>query len=215
MSSLAIFKTTLQSALLNGSSNEIAQGITSYKHETRFTLDYIELIRFMICTLITTPFMVLWQNHLEIAYPVSPDHNAVMPPASMAGKGENDSNMASHETAWCGAKTNQLEWEESQSSNSKRNTRNTVLKIVIDQTVGAAWSSALFIVTMSALNGQDVKTIQQSLYKDFVPIIMAGLKLWPMVSVLNFTMISPEKRVLTGSLFGMIWGIYLSLRSEV
>ncbi|QSS50969.1 integral membrane protein, Mpv17/PMP22 family [Histoplasma capsulatum var. duboisii H88] len=214
MSSLAIFKTTLQSALLNGSSNVIAQGITSYRHGTRFTLDYIESIRFMICTLITTPFMVLWQNHLEIAYPASPDHNAVMPPASMAGKGENAS-MASHEMARCGAKTKQLEREESQNSNSKKNTRNTVLKIVIDQSVGAAWSSALFIVTISALNGQDVKTIQQSLYKDFVPIIMAGLKLWPMVSVLNFTMISPEKRVLTVSLFGMIWGIYLSLRSEV
>ena len=42
---------------------------------------------------------------------------------------------------------------------------------------------------------------------------MAGFKLWPFVSALNFTVVPTEKRLLVGSLFGVIWAVYLSLVS--
>ena len=41
--------------------------------------------------------------------------------------------------------------------------------------------------------------------------MLAGLKLWPLVSLLNFTIVPVEKRILVGSLVGVGWGIYLSL----
>lgn len=41
----------------------------------------------------------------------------------------------------------------------------------------------------------------------------AALKMWPFVSVLNFTVVPPSQRLLVGSLFGVIWGVYLSLVS--
>jgi hypothetical protein len=41
--------------------------------------------------------------------------------------------------------------------------------------------------------------------------MLAGLKLWPFVSILNFTVVPADKRLLVGSLFGVVWGIYLSL----
>ncbi|PGG96733.1 hypothetical protein GX51_07687 [Blastomyces parvus] len=184
--------------------------------KTTFALNYIELVRFMICTLITTPFMILWQDHLEARFPASPRDNVRRPSVAMEGKGDStlDSNAAAKEAPQGGPQTNQPEREEKQKPIQEKNIRNTLSKILIDQTVGAAWSTALFIVTLSALNGQDARAIQQSLFRDFFPIIIAGLKLWPMVSVISFTMVPPEKRVLTGNLFGMIWGIYLSLRTE-
>ncbi|KLJ05535.1 hypothetical protein EMPG_10980 [Blastomyces silverae] len=184
--------------------------------KTTFALDYIELIRFMICTLITTPFMVLWQDYLEATFPASSKDNAGGPPVVMEGNGGStpNSNAAAKEVPHGGVQTNQPERKEPQKRIQKKDTRNTISKILIDQTIGAAWSTALFIVTLSALNGQDASAIQQSLFRDFIPIIIAGLKLWPMVSVISFTMVPPEKRVLTGNLFGMIWGIYLSLRTE-
>lgn len=47
---------------------------------------------------------------------------------------------------------------------------------------------------------------------EFWPLMKAGWKLWPLVSVLNFTVIKTvEARNLVGSLAGMGWGIYLSL----
>lgn len=42
----------------------------------------------------------------------------------------------------------------------------------------------------------------------------AGLKLWPFVSVLNFTVVPADQRLLVGSLFGVVWAIYLSLVSS-
>jgi protein Mpv17 len=48
--------------------------------------------------------------------------------------------------------------------------------------------------------------------EEFWPLIYAGWKLWPAVSLLNYTLIkSVEGRTLVGSLAGMAWGIYLSL----
>lgn len=42
-------------------------------------------------------------------------------------------------------------------------------------------------------------------------MMKAGLKLWPLVSLLNFTVVPVERRILVGSLVGVGWGIYLSL----
>ncbi|PGH11767.1 hypothetical protein AJ79_04668 [Helicocarpus griseus UAMH5409] len=210
MSLAAIFKTTLQSAILNASSNVIAQGISAYRHGSLFALDTAQVLRFMICTLVTTPFMVLWQDYLEATFPGS--YNVAKGPS--AGEDKNTPTPASRKTAGDGGQKGHFESKEAGNTTQKLNIRNTVIKILVDQTIGASWGSALFIVTISALQGQDAAAIKQSLAKDFFSIMIAGLKLWPMVSVISFTMVPPEKRVLTGSLFGMLWGIYLSLKTE-
>jgi hypothetical protein len=43
--------------------------------------------------------------------------------------------------------------------------------------------------------------------------MVAGLKLWPLVSILNFTVVPADRRLLVGNLFGVVWAIYLSLMS--
>lgn len=48
--------------------------------------------------------------------------------------------------------------------------------------------------------------------EEFWPLVRAGWKLWPWVSLLNFAVVkSVEGRTLVGSLAGMGWGVYLSL----
>jgi hypothetical protein len=48
--------------------------------------------------------------------------------------------------------------------------------------------------------------------KELVPLMVAGWKLWPLVSVVNFAFIkSVEGRTLVGSLAGVVWGVYMSL----
>jgi hypothetical protein len=42
-------------------------------------------------------------------------------------------------------------------------------------------------------------------------MVIAGLKLWPLVSILNFTVVPVDQRLLVGSLFGVVWAVYLSL----
>ncbi|OJJ43846.1 hypothetical protein ASPZODRAFT_19148 [Penicilliopsis zonata CBS 506.65] len=93
------------------------------------------------------------------------------------------------------------------------NVPNTVAKVVLDQTVGGAWITALFIATMGALRGQDYGLIMEQIKTDFWPIMIAGLKMWPFVSILNFTVVPADQRLLVNSLFGVIWAVYLSLMS--
>ncbi|KAL4872105.1 hypothetical protein BDV12DRAFT_193897 [Aspergillus spectabilis] len=91
------------------------------------------------------------------------------------------------------------------------NVRNTVAKIIVDQVIGGAWNTVAFIATMGVLRGQDYEVIKGQIVNDFWPMLLAGLKFWPVVSILNFTVVPAEKRLLVGNFFGVIWGIYLSL----
>ncbi|KAL2871370.1 Mpv17/PMP22 family protein [Aspergillus lucknowensis] len=100
---------------------------------------------------------------------------------------------------------------EKENEKPKLNVKNTVAKIVVDQVVGGAWYTVAFIATMGFLRGQDYEVIKGQIQNDFWPILIAGFKLWPLVSILNFTVVPADKRLLVGNLFGLVWGIYLSL----
>lgn len=41
----------------------------------------------------------------------------------------------------------------------------------------------------------------------------AGYKLWPLVSLLNFTVVPVERRVVVASVVGLGWGVYLALKA--
>ncbi|KAL4778565.1 hypothetical protein BJX76DRAFT_366148 [Aspergillus varians] len=91
------------------------------------------------------------------------------------------------------------------------NVKNTVTKIAVDQIIGGAWNTVAFIAIMGFLRGQQYKGIKAEILNNFWPFMLAGLKLWPLVSILNFTVVPPSQRLLVGNLFGVVWGVYLSL----
>lgn len=43
--------------------------------------------------------------------------------------------------------------------------------------------------------------------------MIAGYKLWPLVSLLKFTFVPVEQRTVVGSLVGLGWGVFLALRA--
>lgn len=47
--------------------------------------------------------------------------------------------------------------------------------------------------------------------QDTLPLMAAGYKLWPLVSLLSFTIIPPKHRIVFGGIVGVGWGIFLSL----
>ena len=47
--------------------------------------------------------------------------------------------------------------------------------------------------------------------QDCLQLMLAGYKLWPMVSFLSFTVVPVQSRVVFGSVIGVGWGIFLSL----
>ncbi|KAJ5895976.1 uncharacterized protein N7473_005375 [Penicillium subrubescens] len=189
MSVPPIAKATLQATVINAGANVLAQAIKAYRNDIPFELDTQALMQFTTCGLITTPLNYIWQNNLEATFPGTRPQDAA----------------SKHEI-----KTGQ---PDPATSKPALNVTNTVTKIVIDQIIGATWNTVLFILTMGLLRGQHHEVVLTQIREEFWPIMIAGFKLWPFVSVLNFTVVPVDQRLLVASLFGVVWAVYLSLMS--
>lgn len=119
----------------------------------------------------------------------------------------------------------------SESEEPKLNIRNTAVKTLLDQTVGATANTLLFLAFMTALQSAitrgagagatlsvdwsrvDWRTdITARCRRDFWPVMLAGWKFWPFISLVNFAFVkSVEARNLLGGVAGMVWGVYISL----
>lgn len=69
----------------------------------------------------------------------------------------------------------------------------------------------LFIVGIALLRGNDWASAFSDVQTKFWPMTFAGQRFWPLVSILNFTVVPLEYRMLSGQVAGLFWGIYLSL----
>ncbi|KAF4985736.1 hypothetical protein FGRMN_11117 [Fusarium graminum] len=201
---------TIQSAALGGIANILAQVITAYRAGTDVAIDWVPVFQFLLFNVICTPPNFFWQDFLESAFPAHPEPSK---PKNVKG-----------------AKKTQ----------PKLSVRNTLIKFGLDQTVGAAVNTLLFSTYVHALRAaiQPVPVITslpkaitywtspgtlnfdrvnwtvvwEASKADFAPLIYAGWKLWPAVSIVNFAAIKTvEGRNLVGALAGVVWGIYMSL----
>lgn len=87
---------------------------------------------------------------------------------------------------------------------------------MLDMTIGAALNNIMFLVFMAYMsapggNADTMDFVQRHVYQKFWPLLISGLKLWPLVSLVNFLFVPVNKRVLVGALVGVGWNIYLSL----
>lgn len=51
------------------------------------------------------------------------------------------------------------------------------------------------------------------MFQKSIPIIVAGYKIWPLASIVSFSFVPVEKRVVFLSFIGFLWGIYMSLQA--
>ena len=92
--------------------------------------------------------------------------------------------------------------------------RNTAVKFTLDQTLGATVNTILFIAGIGLMRGRSLDVVTADCREQFWPLIFAGQKLWPAVSIMNFTLVPAEYRTVVGSVVGLFWGVYLSLMSS-
>lgn len=58
----------------------------------------------------------------------------------------------------------------------------------------------------------DTRLVLQAALAEFWTIVSAGIKLWPAVSLLNYTLVrTVEGRSLVGCVAGLGWGVYMSM----
>ncbi|KAJ2904903.1 hypothetical protein MKZ38_006944 [Zalerion maritima] len=208
---------TLQTAILSAISNLMAQGLASYKHSRPFAIDWVPIFQFFVFACLNTPINFAWQLFLEDTFPSYPEQ-----PKPKKKEGEKDVAPAPE---------------------PKLSVLHTIIKTVMDQTLGAVINTFLFAfytysiqqamahrfadpfyakpegslsfllsgkaVDYSRINWNDIlEVVSQKLW----PLIFAGWKLWPAVSIVNFAFVKTvEMRNLVGALAGVGWGVYVSL----
>lgn len=123
---------------------------------------------------------------------------------------------------------------------TKLDVSHTIIKFILDQTIGAAVNTLIFsffthsikqamahrplttdssasiafLASGKAIDYSQVdwRQVLEQAKVEFYPIMKAGLSLWPMVSLFNFVVVKTvEMRNLVGSLAGVVWGVYMSL----
>ncbi|KAG0651349.1 hypothetical protein D0Z07_1794 [Hyphodiscus hymeniophilus] len=192
-----MIRITIQACVLAAASNLMAQLLAEYKSGKPYTIEWVPIIQFIVFTIINCPPNFLWQSYLESSFPSTylvPSTTALKAAASSDEK-ELDREEKTHEI---------LE--------AKLSIRNTIVKLLMDQTIGAAVNTLLFSLVFAGFRGTTLEQATQIAKQDFRGLMTAAWKLWPMVSAVNFTLIkSVETRNLVGSLAGMGWNIYLSL----
>ncbi|KAM3472938.1 hypothetical protein MY8738_008630 [Beauveria namnaoensis] len=207
-----IVAATIQSAGLGVLCSILAQCITAYRQEEPFSIDWIPVFQYLLFNVISTPPNFLWQELIEASFPSHPK------PAARPKKTDD---------------------KPVPPALSKRN---TAIKFLLDQTVGAAVNTLLFSTFTRSLRMAsahaprvtnvykavsywvspgavdfslvDFRVVWAEAKEEFWPLVAAGYKLWPAVSLVNFTLVrSVQGRNLVGALAGLVWGIYICLFS--
>ncbi|ROW16398.1 hypothetical protein VPNG_02887 [Cytospora leucostoma] len=214
---------TIQSSVLGATSNIIAQAITAYRSDKPLIIDWVPVFQFLLFTMVSTPPNFLWQDYLESAFPAT-----TQVPSNEAVKSASSSNE----------KELDREAREGKLVEDRLNVPNTIIKFVLDQTIGAVVNTLLFsLFTHSIQQAMAHRTtgpsesaaflfsgypldysqvnwrlVLEETQRELYPIMKAGWGLWPWVSLFNFVLVkSVEVRNLVGSVAGMGWGVYMSL----
>ncbi|KIN04359.1 hypothetical protein OIDMADRAFT_17460 [Oidiodendron maius Zn] len=192
-----IINNTIQAVILASTSCVIGQLISAYRRETLFTIDLTRLTQFIIFAVLNSPPNFLWQTFLEQSFPST---HLVPTSSALKAASENDEKKLDHEE-----KTHTL-------LEPKLSISNTIMKFLLDQTIGAALNTLLFSLVFAGFQGANFAQAVQIARQDFWSLIFAGMKLWPFVTLVNFTLVkSVQSRQLVSGLANVGWGVYLSL----
>ncbi|GAB1742951.1 hypothetical protein NU219Hw_g8652t2 [Hortaea werneckii] len=189
-----------------------------------YTINPTELFQFTLFSVLACPPNFLWQSWLEGQFP---GYTEALPPTekerlvddAVSGKAsgarpDRDPDHVAKQTSNKdrGAMTGKSVTTDPKKASKKLNKKNTLIKFSLDQTIGAGVNTVLFLIGLPLLRGQtDMKILKSRVAEEFWPMIYAGQRLWPAVSVLQFTVVPFEYRQLVGSTVGLVWGVYLSL----
>ncbi|KAF4766078.1 hypothetical protein N7455_005066 [Penicillium solitum] len=214
--------TFVQATILNAISNILAQLIDQRNNKAPFTLNTPALLQFLGYGLLIVAPNFYWQRALEARYPGFPTRSelssafsvrslkSICSPRSwlsLFSKSREDDSLPSHKE-----KEKHVRWAPRV---QKSGLRSFFMKFFFDQTAASIVNLVLFVVLINLLKGETLAKSWELVVLDFRPLMSARLKYRPVVSVLMYTVIPVDRRVVFGSACGVIWGVYLSLYAGV
>jgi len=174
------------------------------------------LLIFVAFSIISCPPNYLWQTWLEATFPGYTDGLSVSEKEKLVDETVAGRSTATEKTGLRNRdeKKAALTTESApnpQQAKKQLSIRNTATKFLLDQSIGAAVNTVMFIMGIAMLRGQSRQYCIEEVKTGFWPLVFAGQKLWPMVSLISLTLVPVEKRMVFGSTIGVGWGIFLSL----
>lgn len=170
----------------------------------------------MSYSVISCPPNYLWQTWLEAAFPgysenLTPQEKEKLMDEKVSGRriATNNTSLSSRDE-----KKATLASESApspQKAKKQLSIRNTIIKFLLDQSIGAAVNTIMFIMGIAMLRGYSLQYGWEETKTGFWPLTFAGQKLWPLVSIISLTLVPVEQRMVFGSIVGVGWGIFLSL----
>jgi hypothetical protein len=67
----------------------------------------------------------------------------------------------------------------------------------------------LYFLVIGALQGTPSAEVHAKIARDFIPLMIANYKVWPLVNVLNFKLIPAKLQVLFGNVVSIFWMSYV------
>ncbi|GKY94862.1 hypothetical protein MPSEU_000451100 [Mayamaea pseudoterrestris] len=87
------------------------------------------------------------------------------------------------------------------------------LKILIDQTVwGPIWNNT-YILLLGLMKRESLETVWADMKRTTVPLIVSGLKLWPLAHCVTYGLIPTENRVLWVDMVEILWVTILATQA--
>ncbi|KAJ5787552.1 hypothetical protein N7457_002542 [Penicillium paradoxum] len=217
----ALVVTFVQATVLNAISNILAQLIDQRNNEGPFTLNSIAFLQFVGYGILIVPPNFYWQRALEARYPGFPTRaefsnafsvqslKSIFSPRaclSLCSRSSPDEALPSHKDK---------EKPPASTPQPRTGLYSFMMKFFFDQTATSVVNLVLFVVIINLLKGETLDRSWGLVVTDFRPIMIARLKYRPLVSVLMYTVIPVDRRVVFGSACGVLWGVYLSLYAVV
>ena len=84
-------------------------------------------------------------------------------------------------------------------------------KLLFTQTIFSLVSISSFYIFLSKCEGKSTAGTLEELNHKLVPTFITNLKIWPVLQLINFTLVPPQLQVLYVNFMQLWWNVYLSM----
>ncbi|KYM98561.1 Protein Mpv17, partial [Cyphomyrmex costatus] len=89
-----------------------------------------------------------------------------------------------------------------------------IKKVACDQLFFAPTFIAVLLITIGICQGKDIKKLKIKLANEYSDILINNYKLWPMVQLVNFSLVPLHYQTLVVQSVALLWNSYISYRSN-
>lgn len=87
-------------------------------------------------------------------------------------------------------------------------------KVLLDQLIFAPTMMVIFLSTLSIIQHRPCKILEK-IERDYVDIMIANYRVWPLVQLVNFYLVPTNYQVLLVQSVAILWNTYISWKTQI